>query len=241
LLRKRPAAWTWRITLAYDPHSPPTFIWLQCHAKDSRISLPHNGDVTFGEIPAKSSFEGFGLIAAEAELRALMVRSLAGDGAAYATLLRRLNGHLRAYYLRRLGPGRAADAEDLLQETLIAMHARRSTYDTSRPFTAWVFSIARYKLIDHFRRTKRRAEEPLDDLDQFFSVSDSNAVEAQIDVERLLQRLPQKSRRLVQDVKIRGLSTTEAAEQNRISESAVKVGVHRALKSLGAGVKDEES
>src|SRR6266571_5031160 len=62
------------------------------------------------------TFEGFGLIAAEAELRALMVRSLGGDGAAYATLLRRLNGHLRAYYLRRLGSGRAADAEDLLQE-----------------------------------------------------------------------------------------------------------------------------
>jgi RNA polymerase sigma-70 factor, ECF subfamily len=194
-----------------------------------------------GGIPAKSSFEGFGLIAAEAELRALMVRSLAGDGAAYATLLRRLNGHLRAYYLRRLGSGRTADAEDLLQETLIAMHARRSTYDTSRPFTAWVYSIARYKLIDHFRRNKRRAEEPLDDMDQLFAISDSNEVEARIDVDRLLQRLPPKSRRLVRDVKLRGLSTVEAAQQNRISESAVKVGVHRALKSLGAEIQDEES
>jgi RNA polymerase sigma-70 factor (ECF subfamily) len=194
-----------------------------------------------GGIPAKSSFEGFGLIAAEAELRALMVRSLAGDAAAYATLLRRLNGHLRAYYLRRLGSGRAADAEDLLQETLIAMHARRSTYDTSRPFTAWVYSIARYKLIDHFRRNKRRAEEPLDDMDQLFAISDSNEVEARIDVDRLLQRLPPKSRRLVSDVKLRGLSTIEAAQQNSISESAVKVGVHRALKSLGAEIQDEES
>ena len=63
-----------------------------------------------------------------------MVRSLAGDGAAYAALLRRLQTHLRAYYLRRLG--RPADAEDLLQETLIAMHTRRATYDPSRPFTA---------------------------------------------------------------------------------------------------------
>jgi RNA polymerase sigma-70 factor (ECF subfamily) len=181
------------------------------------------------------------LIAAEAELKALMVQSLAGDGAAYAALLRRLNGHLRAYYLRRLGSGRASDAEDLLQETLIAMHARRSTYDTTRPFTAWVHSIARYKLIDHFRRTRRRAEESLDDLDQFFSVSNSNAVEAGIDVDRLLRRLPEKTRRLVRDVKIRGLSTAEAAAQNDISESAVKVGVHRALKSLGSGIQEEES
>ena len=227
--------------LAYDPHSPPMFVWLQRGANCGRIGLPQDADVTFGEVPAKLSFEGYGLIAAEAELRALMVRSLAGDSAAYATLLRRLNGYLRAYYLRRLGSGRATDAEDLLQETLIAMHTRRSTYDASRPFTAWVHSIARYKLIDHFRRNRRRAEEPLDDLDQLFAVSDSSAVEARIDVDRLLRRLPQKSRRLVQDVKILGLSTTEAAEQNRISESAVKVGVHRALKSLGSGLKDEES
>jgi RNA polymerase sigma-70 factor (ECF subfamily) len=187
------------------------------------------------------TFEGFGLIAAEAELRALMVRSLGGDGAAYATLLRRLNGYLRAYYLRRLGSGRAPDAEDLLQETLIAMHARRSTYDTSRPFTAWVHAIARYKLIDHFRRNRRRAEEPLDDPDLLFSSSDSNSVEAKIDVDRLLRRLPAKTRRLVRDVKIHGLSTIEAAQQNKISESAVKVGVHRALKSLGAGIEEDES
>ena len=185
--------------------------------------------------------EGFGLIAAEAELKALMVRSLEGDSVAYAMLLRRLNGHLRAYYFRRLGSGRAADAEDLLQETLIAMHARKSTYDTARPFTAWVHAIARYKLIDHFRRTGRRAEQSLDDLDALFSYSDSNAVEAKIDVDRLLSRLPEKTRRLVRDVKIRGLSTVEAAARNDISESAVKVGVHRALKSLGTGIEDDKS
>jgi RNA polymerase sigma factor (sigma-70 family) len=181
------------------------------------------------------------LIAAEAELKALMVQSLAGDRAAYSILLQRLNGHLRAYYLRRLGSGRAADAEDLLQETLIAMHARRSTYDTSRPFTAWVHAIARYKLIDHFRRTKRRAEDSLDDPGQLFAFSDANAVEAQIDVDRLLQRLPEKTRRLVRDVKIHGLSTAEAAKRNEISESAVKVGVHRAIKSLGDKIGDGQS
>ena len=121
------------------------------------------------------------------------------------------------------------------------MHARRSTYDTTRPFTAWVHAIARYKLIDYFRRARRRAEEPLDDADALFSVSDSNSVEARIDVERLLRRLPEKSRRLVRDVKIQGLSTAEAAERNAMSESAVKVGVHRALKSLGAGIEEDES
>jgi len=167
-----------------------------------------------------------------------MVRSLKGDGAAYAELLRKLQGHLRAYFARRIG--RAAEAEDLLQETLIAMHTRRETYDPSRPFTAWVYAIARYKLIDYFRRTKRRAEEPLDDPDTLFTSADAQAAEAQLDVERLLHKLPEKTRRLIRDVKIEGLSTAEAAARHNISESAVKVGVHRGLKSLGARIGDRE-
>jgi RNA polymerase sigma-70 factor (ECF subfamily) len=178
------------------------------------------------------------LIASENELKALMVRSLGGDGAAYGELLRRLNGHLRAYYLRRLQ--RPADAEDLLQETLIAMHARRATYDPSRPFTAWVQAIARYKLIDYFRRNRRRAEDPLEDPDLLFSSADANAAEAQLDVERLLGQLPEKTRKLIRDVKLEGLSSAEAGARHGMSESAVKVSIHRGLKSLGARVGDEE-
>jgi len=167
-----------------------------------------------------------------------MVRALGGDGAAYAALLRRLGGYLRAYYRRRLG--NAADAEDMLQETLIAMHTRRATYDPSRPFTAWVHAIARYKLIDHFRRSKRRAEDPLDDPDLLFSSADANAAEAQLDVDRLLGRLAPKTQALIRDVKIEGLSTAEAAARHNMSESAVKVGVHRGLKSLGAKLGEGE-
>lgn len=168
-----------------------------------------------------------------------MVRSLTGDGAAYAELLRKLQGFLRAYYSRRLG--RAADAEDLLQETLIAMHTRRATYDPSRPFTAWVHAIARYKLIDFYRKTKRQAEEPLDDPDILFGSEDANAAEAQRDLDRLLKGLPEKTQKLIRDTKIEGLSTAEAAEKHGISESAVKVGVHRGLKSLAAKVGEGEA
>jgi RNA polymerase sigma-70 factor (ECF subfamily) len=184
--------------------------------------------------------EGAGLIEAEAELKALMVRALGGggDGATYGELLRKLQPFLRAYYARRLG--RSAEAEDLLQETLIAMHTRRGTYDPSRPFTAWVHAIARYKMIDYFRRHKRRAEDPLDDADALFGTQDSDAAEAHLDIERLLGKLPEKTRRLIRDVKIEGLSTAEAARKYAMSESAVKVGVHRGLKSLGAKIEDEE-
>jgi RNA polymerase sigma-70 factor (ECF subfamily) len=173
-----------------------------------------------------------GLIADEAKLKALMLAGLAGDATAYRMLLSALGGHLRAYYRRRVGD----DAEDLVQETLIAMHTRRGTYDPAQPFTAWVYGIARYKLIDEYRRSKRRAAVPLDEASDLFSADESESIGAKRDVEKLLTRLPPARRELVRGVKIDGLSTAEAAAQHGISESAVKVGVHRALKTLGLQV-----
>src|ERR1700726_4525643 len=87
----------------------------------------------------------------ERELRALMKASLDGDAGAYHSLLERLTGHLRAYYRRRfalIGHGHT-EAEDLLQEALIAIHTHRGTYDPLQPFTPWVYAIARYKFLDY--------------------------------------------------------------------------------------------
>jgi RNA polymerase sigma-70 factor (ECF subfamily) len=175
------------------------------------------------------------VIADEAELRAWMLAGLAGDAAAYRRLLSALSGHLRAYYRRRIGD----EAEDLVQETLIAMHAKRATYDPAQPLTAWVYAIARYKLIDAFRRGKTRKWVSLDDAAELFARDESETAAARRDVEKLLARLPRARRELVRDVKIDGLSTAEAAARHGLSESAVKVGVHRALKALGLQVGAE--
>src|SRR5271168_653646 len=101
-----------------------------------------------------------------------MLAALAGDAAAYRMLLTGLTRHLRGYYARRLDP---AAAEDAVQESLIAIHARRATYDPAQPFTAWVYGIARYKLIDEFRRSKRRATVPLDDSIGLFAADEISA------------------------------------------------------------------
>jgi RNA polymerase sigma-70 factor (ECF subfamily) len=96
------------------------------------------------------------MAANEAELRALMRASLGGDAVAYRTLLSRLSANLRAYYkgkLARIGRS-ATEAEDLMQEVLMAIHTRRHTYDPAEPLMPWVYAIARYKLIDHLRRTR---------------------------------------------------------------------------------------
>lgn len=169
------------------------------------------------------------MIAAEAQYRDWMLAGLGGDRAAYSRLLAQLSGHLRAYFARRVG----ADAEDLVQETLIAIHTKRATYDPSLPFTAWVHGIARYKLIDQWRREKRRATVALEDAPDLFAHDAAEAAGARRDVEKLLARLPPQKRELVRAVKLEGRSIAEEAETTGLSETVVKVTVHRAVKSLG--------
>jgi RNA polymerase sigma-70 factor (ECF subfamily) len=169
------------------------------------------------------------VIAAEPQYRDWMVAALGGDATAYRRLLAALTRHLRAYYVRRVG---SATAEDLVQETLIAIHSRRATYDPGQPLTAWVYGIARYKMIDEFRRERRRASVPLEDAEELFAIDESEALSARRDVEKLLHRLPEAKRFLVRAVKLDGSSIAEVAAQTGLSEAAVKVGVHRAVKSL---------
>jgi RNA polymerase sigma-70 factor (ECF subfamily) len=174
----------------------------------------------------------------EDELRDLLVRALAGDGAAYHAFLRELAGFLRAYLRGRLM--RIPDeVEDLVQETLLAVHNQRHTYDAGQPLTAWVHAIARYKMIDLLRRRAGREamHEPLDE-EAMFARSDEEAHDAKRDLGVLLAQLPDRHRLPIQYVKIEGMSVAEAARVAGMSESAVKVGIHRGLKKLAARVRE---
>jgi RNA polymerase sigma-70 factor (ECF subfamily) len=172
-----------------------------------------------------------GLSVIGAELKDLMVRGLDGDAAAHRRLLSLLSALLRAFFRRRLG-GDGADAEDLVQDTLIAIHTRRVTYDRAQPLEAWVYAVARYKLIDHFRRAKVRATVPLEAAGAVFAESDVEAGTAKVDLDRLLSALPARQQALVRSVKLEGLSVAEAAARAGMSPSAVKVSVHRGIKAL---------
>src|ERR1700732_1672656 len=144
----------------------------------------------------------------ERELRAVMTASLGGDAAAYHVLLERLTGHLRAYYRRRfalIGHG-PTEAEDLLQEALIAIHTHRDTYDPLQPFTPWVHAIARYKFLDYLRRTKFSFRNtPLESAQELMARSDLAAVESGLDLQRLMSRISSKAREAIQCVKLEGL------------------------------------
>ena len=178
--------------------------------------------------------------AEEVELRALMLAGLDGDAAAHVALLKRLSTRLRAYFknqLRRIGRG-PVEAEDLTQETLIAIHTRRHMYDRTQLFTPWVQAIARYKLTDYLRRTKTSAQNiRIEEVQDALSEEEPTGTDSRLDLESLLTQLPIKMRRAIELVKLKGLTTTEAAAASGMSPSAIKVSVHRGVKALALLVK----
>ncbi len=174
----------------------------------------------------------------EAALHALMIKGLSGDSAAYSALLKRVAEALRAYFRRRLFR-QPQDAEDLVQDVLMAIHAKRGTFDVSLRLTTWVYAIAQYKLIDYLRRAKRRGVSvPIEDESELFMES-GDAGPRPIS-RSLLGHLPEKQRETIRLVKLEELSVREAANRAGISESDVKVSVHRGMKKLSKIIKDGE-
>lgn len=170
---------------------------------------------------------------AEEYLRELLVRAQKGDAKAYRAFLDELATLMRGFFRKRMFR-MPDDVEDLLQETLIAVHNARHTYDCNQPLTAWVYAIARYKLADFLRARSRREalHDRIDEDADVFAISDALSLEAKRDLTRLLERLPSKQRHSIVEVKLQGRSVAEVAATTGWSESAIKVGVHRGLKAL---------
>jgi RNA polymerase sigma-70 factor (ECF subfamily) len=175
---------------------------------------------------------------AEGRLKTLFLGGLDGDQNAYRSFLQALTRHLRGYLRKRIAH-RPDDVEDLVQEILLAVHNARHTYRPEEPLTAWLHAIARYKLMDFFRAHARRESlnVPLDDYEDLLAATDDEPAQARHDVGKLLEHLPDKQRLPIVHMKLEGLSVTETARLTGLSESAVKVGVHRGLKALAAKIR----
>lgn len=172
--------------------------------------------------------------ASEDQLRAWMVDGLDGIASSHEALLRALVPVLRAYYRRRVGDPDAI--EDIVQDTLIAVHTRRMTYDRNRAFTAWLFAIARYKMIDHFRRTRQTC--PIDEVAGLLvSPGFEDEAGGRIDIDDLLGQLPDKQSRLIRRTRLCGDSIADAASAEGLGEFDVKVSIHRGLKALAARIR----
>lgn len=168
-------------------------------------------------------------------LRDLMVRARQGDPTASRQLLSVLAIMFRRYFARRVEV--TADVEDLVQDCLIAVHSRGSTYDPAQPLSGWAYAVARHKLIDFWRRKRRRVQVPLDDVSDWLASPEDLGAESRGDLERILALVPERQARLIRDVRIEGLSLAEAGQRLGLSEGAAKVSLHRALKVLAAKVR----
>lgn len=169
----------------------------------------------------------------EKRLRPLWQQAQLGDESAYARALDVMARRLRGYFRRRMADA-PQDVEDLVQETLLAVHLQRGTFDATMPVTAWLHAIARHKLVDHWRRRGRSQAvfESFDELPEKAHPAAPDAALPARDLAVLLQQLSAAQRRSIVDTKIEGLSVAAAARAAGMSESAVKVNVHRGLQRL---------
>jgi RNA polymerase sigma factor (sigma-70 family) len=169
---------------------------------------------------------------------ALMTSAQNGDRAAYARLLREITPRLRAFARARYRSLRPQDVEDLVQDVLLALHAVRATYDPGRPFLPWLHGIAQHRMADGARRAARRAahEVAVDEVPETFCVETANVLEDSYrDPEALrhaVRSLPPGQREAVEMLKLRELSLKEASAMSGMSIGALKVAVHRAIKTL---------
>jgi RNA polymerase sigma factor (sigma-70 family) len=165
----------------------------------------------------------------------LMASGQAGDTDAYRRLLETLTPYLRSLAVRRLGD--RSDAEDVVQEILLTVHAIRHTYDPKRPFGPWLIAIASRRIVDRIRKRGRdyRRESALLEDDETFDLSPANLSETALDartVREAVNRLAPAQREAVRLLKLEEMSLKEAAAASGMSIAALKVACHRGLKAL---------
>ena len=166
----------------------------------------------------------------EAELSRLLRAAIAGDERAYADFLHRIAALVRGFARRKIVQG-GVDPEDVVQETLLAIHVKRHTWREDLAVLPWVFAIARFKLIDAFRRRGRRIEVEIDDLAETLAEPETETV-SERDINRALDGLPPAQRQVVSSVSVEGRSIGETAAKFGITETAVRVSLHRGLAAI---------
>lgn len=170
--------------------------------------------------------------------REQMAQAQAGDQSAYAALLRDC-----VPLIRRIAHARGIRpdlVDDVVQDTLLTIHRARHTYDPARPFTPWLRAIVQRRGIDVLRRTGRQAKrelhaplayeahpDPSSGADQ--AITDRNRAER---LAHAVKQLPPGQRQALEHLGMQERSLAEAAIVTGRTTGALKVNLHRALKSL---------
>jgi RNA polymerase sigma-70 factor (ECF subfamily) len=176
---------------------------------------------------------------------ALMRAAQQGDNRAYDRLLRAILPELRGFARRRLSS--PAEAEDAVQDTLLAIHTLRHTFDPDRPFRPWLLAIARRRVIDRLRRSepRRRREVMLDD-----TLAHEGALEIRAEGEhavmaaelrQAIAALPPVQRAALTMAKLHDAPLADIARATGRSVAALKVATHRGIASLRRRLGEAEA
>lgn len=166
----------------------------------------------------------------EAELARLMRAAISGDERAYGDFLQQAACLVRGLAHRKIVHG-GIDPEDIVQETLLAIHLKRHTWRQDAPISPWLYAIARYKLIDAFRHRGRRVEIEIGEIAETFPGPASETVSQQ-EIGHALAMLAPGQRSVVKAISVEGRSISETAKWLGMSETAVRVAFHRGLAAI---------
>ncbi|MFN5589466.1 MAG: sigma-70 family RNA polymerase sigma factor [Holosporales bacterium] len=162
-----------------------------------------------------------------------MQAALAGNQNAYRLLLTDLRPWLTAFFGKRVHQN---VIEDLVQDTLMTLHAKRQTFDPQYPFGPWIAAVARHRWIDHMRKTLRYVEMQMDD--DFPSQEPARDESAKHDVKTLLKLIPATQAQIIEMVKLQEMTIEEVSQKTGHSPSNVKIMVHRGMKKMMLAVEE---
>jgi RNA polymerase sigma-70 factor (ECF subfamily) len=170
----------------------------------------------------------------------MMRAAIGGDEGVYRRLLEEIGRSVRAMARGAFSRARVGDAdvEDVVQETLLAIHLKRQTWDGGLKLAPWVAAIARHKIIDAMRRRGARRIEPIENFESVLAAPEAEDPHARSDAERLVQQLAPHQRDIVRSISLEGESISATATRLSMTEGAVRVALHRALKSLATSWRE---
>jgi len=162
----------------------------------------------------------------------LLAAANAGDAQAYARFLQAVAPMLRGLVRARGGSLGEAGCEDVVQEVMLAIHLKRHTWDQAAPVRPWVYAIARYKVVDAFRSRGRRIDLPIEDFVDVLPAAPGRDPTEAADMAKMIGMLDSRSEMIVRKIGLEGASMAETGAALKMSEGAVRVALHRALKTL---------